>query len=213
MQCMTIFIIGGVTFEKILITVVIILLIGALGFAIYAAINHSTSSIHNNEQDNKATHQKKDTEVNHQKDENTNNTNENQNNNNGVTNGNQSSTPSTVQNNGSTAPANTQPSNPNQSNSNQSSSNHGGSSQPSTNNQNHKQQNTPAPNKSNNANTNESSKQVSPSQPQSSKINHLPDTSTSIRYIIQKNSNEIFFYLKYLTAVLYLHNSHSVKFI
>ncbi|MFG6220110.1 hypothetical protein ACF7N1_13745, partial [Staphylococcus aureus] len=50
-----------------------------------------------------------------------------------------------------------------------SNSNHGGSSQPSTNNQNHKQQNTPAPNKSNNANTNESSKQVSPSQPQSSK--------------------------------------------
>ncbi|NFZ19849.1 hypothetical protein G0X63_01155, partial [Staphylococcus aureus] len=90
--------------KKFLITVVIILLIGALGFAIYAAINHSTSSIHNNEQDNKATHQKKDTEVNHQKDENTNNTNENQNNNNGVTNGNQSSTPSTVQNNGSTAP-------------------------------------------------------------------------------------------------------------
>ena len=70
--------------KKFLITVVIILLIGALGFAIYAAINHSTSSIHNNEQDNKATHQKKDTEVNHQKDENTNNTNENQNNNNGV---------------------------------------------------------------------------------------------------------------------------------
>ena len=65
---MTIFIInGGVTFEKFLITVVIILLIGALGFAIYAAINHSTSSNHNNEQDNKATHQKKDTEVNHQK--------------------------------------------------------------------------------------------------------------------------------------------------
>ena len=58
---------GGVTFEKFLITVVIILLIGALGFAIYAAINHSTSSNHNNEQDNKATHQKKDTEVNHQK--------------------------------------------------------------------------------------------------------------------------------------------------
>ncbi len=92
--------------KKFLITVVIILLIGALGFAIYAAINHSTSSNHNNEQDNKATHQKKDTEVNHQKDENTNNTNENQNNN-GVTNGNESSTPSTVQNNGSTAPANT----------------------------------------------------------------------------------------------------------
>ena len=92
--------------KKFLITVVIILLIGALGFAIYAAINHSTSSNHNNEQDNKATHQKKDTEVNHQKDENTNNTNENQNSNNGVTNGNQSSTPSTVQNNGSTAPAN-----------------------------------------------------------------------------------------------------------
>lgn len=45
------------------------------------------------------------------------------------------------------------------------------------------------------------------------KINHLPDTSTSIRYINQKNSNMIFFYLKYLTAVLYLHNSHSVKFI
>lgn len=54
--------------KKFLITVVIILLIGALGFAIYAAINHSTSSNHNNEQDNKATHQKKDTEVNHQKD-------------------------------------------------------------------------------------------------------------------------------------------------
>lgn len=68
MQCMTIFIInGGITFEKFLITIVIILLIGALGFAIYAAINHSTSSNHNNEQDNKATHQKKDTEVNHQK--------------------------------------------------------------------------------------------------------------------------------------------------
>lgn len=53
--------------KKFLITVVIILLIGALGFAIYAAINHSTLSNHNNEQDNKATHQKKDTEVNHQK--------------------------------------------------------------------------------------------------------------------------------------------------
>lgn len=174
--------------KKFLITVVIILLIGALGFAIYAAINHSTSSIHNNEQDNKATHQKKDTEVNHQKDENTNNTNENQNNNNGVTNGNQSSTPSTVQNNGSTAPANTQPSNPNQSNSNQSNSNHqvqitavAVNLQRITkiiNNRTHRPQTnlimliqTSLLSRYHHHNRNHL------------KINHLPDTSTSIRYI------------------------------
>ena len=70
-----------------------------------------------------------------------------------------------------------QPSNPNQSN-----SNHGGGSQSSTNNQNNQQQNTPPANKSNNTNT--PSKQTP--QAQSPKINHLPDTSTSIRYINQK---------------------------
>ena len=53
------FIIGGVTFEKISYYCCYHLVNGALGFAIYAAINHSTSSIHNNEQDNKATHQRK----------------------------------------------------------------------------------------------------------------------------------------------------------
>ncbi len=171
--------------KKFLITVVIILLIGALGFAIYAAINHSTSSNHNNEQDNKATHQKKDTEVNHQKDENTNNTNENQNNRSGDSiNGNQSSTPSTVQNNGSTAPANTQPSNPNQSNSNQSdpdqsNSNHGGSRS--------FQRITKI---INNRTHHLLINQIIPIRLLNKrlkydhlKINHLPDTSTSIRYI------------------------------
>ncbi len=37
--------------KKLLITIVIIVLIGALGFAIYAAINHSTSSSNNQEQE------------------------------------------------------------------------------------------------------------------------------------------------------------------
>ncbi len=44
--------------KKLLITIVIIVLIGALGFAIYAAINHSTSSSNNQEQENKSTHKK-----------------------------------------------------------------------------------------------------------------------------------------------------------
>lgn len=45
--------------KKFLISIVIIILIAALGFAIYTAVNHSTSSHKNDEQDNKTTHQKK----------------------------------------------------------------------------------------------------------------------------------------------------------
>ena len=62
------FIIGGVTFEKISYYCCYHLVNWCTWIRhLCCVINHSTSSIHNNEQDNKATHQKKDTEVNHQK--------------------------------------------------------------------------------------------------------------------------------------------------
>lgn len=80
--------------KKLLITIVIIVLIGALGFAIYAAINHSTSSSNNQEQENKATHKKTETEENDQQDDSANKADKNQNNGNNDTNDNQPSSPS-----------------------------------------------------------------------------------------------------------------------
>ncbi|MCG9839319.1 hypothetical protein LHK23_13140 [Staphylococcus argenteus] len=57
--------------KKFLISIVIIILIAALGFAIYTAVNHSTSSHKNDAQDNKTTHQKKDSESTDQNNANT----------------------------------------------------------------------------------------------------------------------------------------------